>query len=105
MTQASGQNAQALFTLLREGAGLNMTPSQPLIDDRDANRNETNVFASDREITVTDTDAGPALRTPPMQEIQFFIMRIMELLTRRNAFAIDFRAISIAQAQKMDYKA
>ncbi|KAA6314204.1 MAG: hypothetical protein EZS28_055625, partial [Streblomastix strix] len=105
MTQASGQNAQALFTHLRDGAGLNTTPSQPLIDDRDANGSDTNVFASDREITVTDADAGPALRTPPMQEIQYFIMTFMELLTGRNPFAIDFWANPIAKAQIRDYKA
>ncbi|KAA6357972.1 MAG: hypothetical protein EZS28_046501, partial [Streblomastix strix] len=58
-----------------------------------------------REITVTDADAGPALRTPPMQEIQYFIMRFMELLTGRNAFAIDFWANPIVQAQIRDYKA
>ncbi|KAA6394458.1 MAG: hypothetical protein EZS28_010011 [Streblomastix strix] len=90
MTQVCGQNAQALFTYLRNGAGLNMTLSQPLTDDRDANFSDTNVFARDREITVTDADAGPALRTPPMQEIQYFIMRFMELLNGRNACAIDF---------------
>ncbi|KAA6373606.1 MAG: hypothetical protein EZS28_030866, partial [Streblomastix strix] len=95
----------ALFTHLREGAGLNTTPGQPLADDRDANGSDTNVFASDREITVTDADAEPALRTPPMQEVQFFIMRFMELLTGRNAFAIDFWANPIAQAQIQDYKA
>ncbi|KAA6382535.1 MAG: hypothetical protein EZS28_021939 [Streblomastix strix] len=105
MTQASGQNAQALFTHLRDGAGLNTTPSQPLVDDRDTNGSDINVFASDREITVTDADAGPALRTPPMQEIQYFIMRFMELLTGRNAFAIDFWANPTAQAQIRDYKA
>ncbi|KAA6393724.1 MAG: hypothetical protein EZS28_010747 [Streblomastix strix] len=105
MTQASGQNAQAFFTHLRDGADLNTTPSQPLLDDRDANGSYTNVFASDREITVTDAVAGPALRTPPMQEIQFFIIRFMELLTGRNAFAIDFWANLIAQAQIRDYKA
>ncbi|KAA6359313.1 MAG: hypothetical protein EZS28_045159, partial [Streblomastix strix] len=38
-------------------AGLNMTPSQQLADDRDANGSDTNVFASDREITVTYADA------------------------------------------------
>ncbi|KAA6372490.1 MAG: hypothetical protein EZS28_031983, partial [Streblomastix strix] len=105
MTQASGQNAQALFTYLRDGAGLNMTPSQPLIDDRDANGSDIHVFASDCESTVTDADAGPALMNPPMQEIQYFIMRFMELLTGRNAFAIDFWANPIAQAQIRDYKA
>ncbi|KAA6352932.1 MAG: hypothetical protein EZS28_051541, partial [Streblomastix strix] len=105
MTHASGQNAQALFTHLRDGAGLNTIPSQPLIDDRNANGNNTNVFASDHEITVTDADAGPALRTTPMQEIQYFIMRFMEQLTERNAFAIDFWANPIAQAQIRDYKA
>ncbi|KAA6379618.1 MAG: hypothetical protein EZS28_024854 [Streblomastix strix] len=67
-----------------------MTPSQPLMDDMDANGSDTTVFASDREITVTNADVGPALRTQPMQEIQFFIMWFMELLTRRNAFVIDF---------------
>ncbi|KAA6323535.1 MAG: hypothetical protein EZS28_054303, partial [Streblomastix strix] len=61
MTQANGQNAQALFTHLRDGAGLNTTPSQPLVDDRDTNGSDTNVFVSDREITVIDADAGPAL--------------------------------------------
>ncbi|KAA6361176.1 MAG: hypothetical protein EZS28_043298, partial [Streblomastix strix] len=65
MTQASGKNAQALFTHLCDGAGLNTTPSQPLVDDMDVNESDTNVFTSDREITVTDADAGPALRTPP----------------------------------------
>ncbi|KAA6376088.1 MAG: hypothetical protein EZS28_028386 [Streblomastix strix] len=75
------------------------------MDNRDANGSDTNVFASDREITVTDADAGPALRTLSMQEIQFFIMRFMELLTGRNAFAIDFWANPIAQAQIRDYKA
>ncbi|KAA6374190.1 MAG: hypothetical protein EZS28_030285, partial [Streblomastix strix] len=73
--------------------------------DRDANRSDTNVFASDREISVTDADAGPALRTPPMQEIQYFIMRFMELLTGRNAFAIDFWANPTAQVQIRKYKA
>ncbi|KAA6390314.1 MAG: hypothetical protein EZS28_014155 [Streblomastix strix] len=124
MTQASGQNAQALFTHLRDGAGLNMTPSQPLllqpikrlerqyetirtvpVDDRDANVIDTNIFASDRVITVKDADAGPALRTPPMQEIQYFIMRFIVLLTGRNALAIDFWANPIAQAQIRDQKA
>ncbi|KAA6404282.1 MAG: hypothetical protein EZS28_000191 [Streblomastix strix] len=105
MTQASGQNAQALFTHLRDGAGLNTTLSQPLVDGKDANGSDPNVFANDREIAVTDADAGPALRTPPMQEIQFFIMRFMELLTGRNALAIDFWANPIAQAQIWDYKA
>ncbi|KAA6377700.1 MAG: hypothetical protein EZS28_026773 [Streblomastix strix] len=61
MTQASGQNAQALFTHLRNGAGFNMTPNQLLADDRDANGSGTNVFASDRQITVTDADVVPAL--------------------------------------------
>ncbi|KAA6353492.1 MAG: hypothetical protein EZS28_050981 [Streblomastix strix] len=74
MTHASDQNAQALFAHLREGAGLNTKPSQPLVDDRNASGSDTYVFASDREITVTDADAGPALKTPPMQEIQYFIM-------------------------------
>ncbi|KAA6403398.1 MAG: hypothetical protein EZS28_001080 [Streblomastix strix] len=105
MTLASGQNAQALFTHLRDGADLNMTPSQPLMDDRNANGSDTNVFASDREIAVTDADTGPALKTLPMQEIQFFIMRFMELLTGRNAFAINFWANPIAQMQIRDYKA
>ncbi|KAA6357217.1 MAG: hypothetical protein EZS28_047256, partial [Streblomastix strix] len=75
------------------------------MDDRDANGSDTNVFASDREIKVTDADAGPALRTPPKQEIQFFNMKFMELLTGRNTFAIDFWANPIAQAQIRDYKA
>ncbi|KAA6373680.1 MAG: hypothetical protein EZS28_030792 [Streblomastix strix] len=91
-------NAQALFAYLHDGAGLNTTPSQPLGDDRDANGNDTNVFASDREIPMTDADAGPALKTPPMQEIQFFIMRLMQLLTGRNTIAIDFWANSSADA-------
>ncbi|KAA6370129.1 MAG: hypothetical protein EZS28_034344, partial [Streblomastix strix] len=65
MTQASGQNAQALFTHLHDGAGLKMTPNQLLADDRDANGSDTNAFASDREIIVTDADAGPALMTSP----------------------------------------
>ncbi|KAA6378816.1 MAG: putative NOL1/NOP2/Sun domain family, member 2 [Streblomastix strix] len=105
MTQTSGQNAQALFTHLHDGAGLNTTPNQPLADDRDASGSDTNVFASDREITVTEAYAGPALRTPPMQEIQHFYMRFMKLLTGRNAFAIDFWANPIVQAQIQDYKA
>ncbi|KAA6387172.1 MAG: hypothetical protein EZS28_017302 [Streblomastix strix] len=62
-------------------------------------------FVYDREITVTDADAGPALMTLPMQEIQYFIMRFMELLTGRNAFAIDFWTNPIAQAQIRDFKA
>ncbi|KAA6323644.1 MAG: hypothetical protein EZS28_054289, partial [Streblomastix strix] len=66
---------------------------------------DTYVFASNREITVTDADAGPALTTPPMKEIKYFFMRFMELLTGRNAFAIDFWANPIAQAQIRDYKA
>ncbi|KAA6355323.1 MAG: hypothetical protein EZS28_049150, partial [Streblomastix strix] len=74
------------------------------MDDGDANRSRTNVFASDSEIIVIDADAGPALRTPLMQEIQFFIMRFIELLTRLNAFATDFWANPIAQAQRRDYK-
>ncbi|KAA6387834.1 MAG: hypothetical protein EZS28_016640 [Streblomastix strix] len=105
MKQASGQSAQALFTHLRDGASLNTTPSQLLTDDRDANWSDTNVFASEREVTVTDADAGPVLRTPPMQEIQFFIMIFKELLTERNVFAIDFWANPIVQAQIRDYKA
>ncbi|KAA6366551.1 MAG: hypothetical protein EZS28_037922, partial [Streblomastix strix] len=105
MTKASGQNAQALFLHLRDGAGLNTTPCQPLVDIMDANGSDTNVFASDREITVTDADAGPALRTPQMQEIQFFVIRFMELLTGRIAFAVDFWANPIAQAKIRDYKA
>ncbi|KAA6402456.1 MAG: hypothetical protein EZS28_002016 [Streblomastix strix] len=105
MTQESGQNAQALFTYFRDGVDLNMTSSQSLMDNRNANRSDTNVFASDREITVTDADAGPALRTPPMLEIQYFIMRLMELLTGCNAFAIDLWANPIAQAQIQNYVA
>ncbi|KAA6391588.1 MAG: hypothetical protein EZS28_012887 [Streblomastix strix] len=105
MTQACGQNARTLFTHLRYGAGLNTTPNQSLVDDRDTNGSDTIVFASEREITVTDADAGPALRTPPMQEIQFLIMKFMELLTGRNAFAIDFWANPIAKAQIRDFKA
>ncbi|KAA6385519.1 MAG: hypothetical protein EZS28_018953 [Streblomastix strix] len=100
-----GQNAQALFAHHREGADLNMKPNQPLTDDRDANGNDTNVFASERKIKVSDAYDGPALRTPPMQEIQYFIMWLMELLTGRNKFAIDFWANLIAQAQVRDYKA
>ncbi|KAA6389150.1 MAG: hypothetical protein EZS28_015325 [Streblomastix strix] len=103
MRQASGQNAKALFTHLCDGAGLNIYPSQSLMDDRDSSWSDTNGFASDREITVTDADAGPALRTPPMQEIQYFIMRFMEPLTGRNAFAIDFWENPIKQAQIRDY--
>ncbi|KAA6394288.1 MAG: hypothetical protein EZS28_010184 [Streblomastix strix] len=105
MTQANGQNAQALFTHLRNGAGLNITPRQPLVDDRDANKKDFNVFACIREITMIDVNAGPALRAPRMQEIQYFIMTFMELLNERNAFAIDFWANPIAQAQIRDYKA
>ncbi|KAA6396033.1 MAG: hypothetical protein EZS28_008435 [Streblomastix strix] len=71
MTQASGLNAQALFTHLRDGAGLNVISSQPLLDDIDANESDTNVFPSEREITQTDADAGLAQRTKPMLEIQF----------------------------------
>ncbi|KAA6360126.1 MAG: hypothetical protein EZS28_044347, partial [Streblomastix strix] len=41
MTQASGQNAQVMVMHLRDGAGLNTTPSQPLVDDKDANGSET----------------------------------------------------------------
>ncbi|KAA6399032.1 MAG: hypothetical protein EZS28_005449 [Streblomastix strix] len=104
MTQTSGQNAQALFSHLHDGAGLNTISSQPLVDDTDANGSDTYVYASDHEIAKTDADAGPALRTPPMYETQFFIIRFMELLTGRNAFAINFQANPIAQAQIRDYK-
>ncbi|KAA6387857.1 MAG: hypothetical protein EZS28_016617 [Streblomastix strix] len=85
MTQLCDQNAQALFTNLIDGADLNMTPNQPLTDDRDTNGNYTNMFASDREITVIDTDVGSTLRTSSTQKILFFIIRFMELLTGRNA--------------------
>ncbi|KAA6388254.1 MAG: hypothetical protein EZS28_016218 [Streblomastix strix] len=37
MTQASGQNAQALFMHLRDGIVLNMTSNYPLTEVRDAN--------------------------------------------------------------------
>ncbi|KAA6392374.1 MAG: hypothetical protein EZS28_012101 [Streblomastix strix] len=103
--QAIGQNAQEFFTHLRDGAVLITTPSQPLVDDMDANGSDTNVFASDCEISMTDVDVLHALKTPPMQEIQYFIIRFMELLTGRNVFAIDFQANPIAQAQRLDYKA
>ncbi|KAA6378076.1 MAG: hypothetical protein EZS28_026399, partial [Streblomastix strix] len=94
-----------LFIHHRDGAGLNKTPNKHLIDDRDANRNDTNVFANDREISVTDADAGPALKKLSMQDMQFFIMRFMELITGRNAFAIDYQANPIAQAQVQDQEA
>ncbi|KAA6402575.1 MAG: hypothetical protein EZS28_001905 [Streblomastix strix] len=105
MTQASDQNAQTLFTHLHDGACLNTTQSQLIVDDRDANGSDTNVFVSDREVTVTDADAGLALRTPPMQEIQYFVMRFKEQITGKNAFAIDFQANTIAQTQMRDYNA
>ncbi|KAA6392227.1 MAG: hypothetical protein EZS28_012243 [Streblomastix strix] len=95
----------ALFTHLRDGADLNTTPNQPLVDDRDSNRNDVNVFEIDREIAVTNADAGPAQTTQLMQEIQIFIMRFMKLFTGRNAFAIDFWANPITYAQIRDYKA
>ncbi|KAA6400290.1 MAG: hypothetical protein EZS28_004177 [Streblomastix strix] len=104
MTQTSGQNAQALFTHLLDVVDLNTTPNQPLADNRDVNRNDTNVFASDSEIRGTDADTGPDLRTQPMQEIQFFIMKFIQLLTGRIAFAIDFWVNPISQAQIRDYK-
>ncbi|KAA6326408.1 MAG: hypothetical protein EZS28_053953, partial [Streblomastix strix] len=92
MTQASCLNAQAFFAHLRDGSDLNTTPSQSLTDKRDANWYDFSVFRSDCEITVTDVDVGPALKNPPMQETQFFIMKLMELVTGRNAFAMDFCA-------------
>ncbi|KAA6395264.1 MAG: hypothetical protein EZS28_009209 [Streblomastix strix] len=104
-TQASSQNAQVLFTHLRDRADLNMTPSQPFVVDKDANGSDTNVFANDCEITMTDDDAGHALRKLQMQEIQYFITRFIELINWRNAFAIDFWANPIAQAQIWDYRA
>ncbi|KAA6372439.1 MAG: hypothetical protein EZS28_032034 [Streblomastix strix] len=64
-----------------------------------------NVFASDCEITATDAEAGPSLRTPLMQKIQQFIMTFMELQTGRNAIEIDFWTNPIAQSQEWDYKA
>ncbi|KAA6391718.1 MAG: hypothetical protein EZS28_012755 [Streblomastix strix] len=103
MTQASGSNAQALFAHLLDGAGLKTTPNQPLADDRDVNGNDTIVFRSDRENTVTDADAEHALKMPSMQKIQFFIMRFMELITRQNAFTLEFWTIPIAQTQVRDY--
>ncbi|KAA6389885.1 MAG: hypothetical protein EZS28_014587 [Streblomastix strix] len=105
MTHASGQNAQVLFTHLRDRSGLVWTSNEPLIDYRDANVKDTNVSASNCEITKINADARRALKKMPMQEIQFFIMRILELLTGQNAFAIDFWASSIALAQIPDYKA
>ncbi|KAA6361128.1 MAG: hypothetical protein EZS28_043345, partial [Streblomastix strix] len=105
MTQASGQNAQILFAHIHDGAGLNTTPNQPPTDNWNANGNDINVFVSNSEITVTDADVGHALKTPPMQDIQFFIMMFMELLTGLNAFAIEFWANPIAQEQVRDYKA
>ncbi|KAA6366181.1 MAG: hypothetical protein EZS28_038292 [Streblomastix strix] len=88
MTQTNGQNARTLFSHLRKGNGLSTTPSQPLVDDRDANGSDTNVFASDREITVADAVSGPALCSPS-----------------KNAIAIDFWANPIAQSQIRDYNA
>ncbi|KAA6377345.1 MAG: hypothetical protein EZS28_027130 [Streblomastix strix] len=105
MTQSGNKRAVALFGHLKEGTGLNTPPLGTSSEDRDANGNDFYVFASDREITVTDADAGPSLRMLPIQEIQYFIMRFMELLTGRNAFAIDFWANPIAQSQVRDYKA
>ncbi|KAA6384338.1 MAG: hypothetical protein EZS28_020135 [Streblomastix strix] len=105
MTQAIGQNAQALFTLLHDGADFSMTLNNSLADEKDANRSDFNVFVSYREIKVINADAGPALSTPPTQEIQFLIMRFIEQLSGRNAFAIDFWANPIAQAQIWDYEA
>ncbi|KAA6336948.1 MAG: hypothetical protein EZS28_052834, partial [Streblomastix strix] len=95
----------ALFTRLRDGVGLYTASSESLVDDRDAIGNDFDVFASDSEMTVTDVDAVAVLSTPPMQEIQYFIMRFIELQTERNAFAIDFLTNSIAQAQIRDFKA
>ncbi|KAA6389400.1 MAG: hypothetical protein EZS28_015073 [Streblomastix strix] len=105
MTQASEQNVQVLFSHIRDGASLNTASNQFLTVDRDANGNDFNVFASDHEITVTDADAGPALRTPPMQEIQYFIMRFIEMHTGKSTFAIDFWANPIIYAQILDNKA
>ncbi|KAA6401691.1 MAG: hypothetical protein EZS28_002776 [Streblomastix strix] len=105
MTQASDQIARALFTHFCDGAGPNATPIQPLADYRDANGNDFNVYTCDREITVTDADAGPALMTLLMQEIQFFIVGFMELLTERNALATDFWANPITQLKIRTYKA
>ncbi|KAA6392931.1 MAG: hypothetical protein EZS28_011542 [Streblomastix strix] len=62
-------------------------------------------MAFSRVREIIGTDAGLALKSQPMQEIQCFIMRFMELLTEQNTFAIDFLANPIAQVQVQDYKA
>ncbi|KAA6366715.1 MAG: hypothetical protein EZS28_037757, partial [Streblomastix strix] len=103
--QSGNGRAVALFGHLMEGACLNKSHLGSSIEDRDANGNEFNVFASDREIIVTDADAGPALRTQLMQEIQYSIMKYMELLTERTGFAIDFWANPIAQSLVLEFNA
>ncbi|KAA6399044.1 MAG: hypothetical protein EZS28_005425 [Streblomastix strix] len=88
-----------LLEYLKKKPCLNTTPSQPLALDKDAIGNDTNVFASEREIIVTDADAGPALRTPQMQEIQYFIKMFVELQKRSNAFAFYFWTNAISHSQ------
>ncbi|KAA6402053.1 MAG: hypothetical protein EZS28_002418 [Streblomastix strix] len=60
-------------------------------------------FASEKNISVTDADAGPALRKPTKLEIQHFIMKLFKYLTGRNALAIDFLVYKIAHAQMQDF--
>ncbi|KAA6378353.1 MAG: hypothetical protein EZS28_026121 [Streblomastix strix] len=57
MTQSGNERAVALFGHLKERTGLNMPPLGASSEVRDASWNDINVFASDREITVTDADA------------------------------------------------
>ncbi|KAA6395124.1 MAG: hypothetical protein EZS28_009345 [Streblomastix strix] len=71
LTQANSEFVQVLFGHLRKSSTLDILLSLPIIDDSNANKNDFNIFASNREITVIDADAGPALKTMSMQEIQY----------------------------------
>ncbi|KAA6359660.1 MAG: hypothetical protein EZS28_044813 [Streblomastix strix] len=79
MTQASVKYGLAFFGYRNESSNLNITPNQHLDDDKNANSNDFHACASDCEIAITDADAGPALRRPPMHVIQYFIMKFIKL--------------------------
>ncbi|KAA6399058.1 MAG: hypothetical protein EZS28_005418 [Streblomastix strix] len=99
------EQAVALIEHHKEATGPNTPLLGILTNNRDENRNYLNILACDWEITVTDTDAGQALRAKPDKEIKYYIIKFMKLLTGWNTFAIDFWANPIAQAQIWDYEA
>ncbi|KAA6357629.1 MAG: hypothetical protein EZS28_046844 [Streblomastix strix] len=96
--QSGSEHVDVLFGHTKYGADLKITPTVTVVDEMDVYINDFNEFASGQEIVVTVADAQPAHWMPLLQDVQYFIMKFIELLTRRNAFAIDFWANPIAQA-------